>query len=102
MGAPRFLPVNPQRPFYRQFVEITPEENSLEFSCKFTTDQNYFAIQSELNQVRPISSNAATGLLTTLINMCISKGRSWSVIAISTVVVTGLTIVIFLTLLVIL
>lgn len=48
-----------------------------------------------------MSLNAAAGLLTTLINVCTSKGRSWSVMAITTVVVTGSTMAIFATLLVI-
>lgn len=48
-----------------------------------------------------MSLNAAAGLLTTLINVCTSKGRNWSVMAIATVVVTGSTMVIFSTLLVI-
>ena len=45
-----------------------------------------------------MSLNAAAGLLTTLINVCTSKGRNWSVMAIATVVVTGSTMVIFSTL----
>jgi hypothetical protein len=48
-----------------------------------------------------MSLNAAAGLLTTLINVCTSKGRSWSVMAITTVVVTGSTMAVFATLLVI-
>jgi hypothetical protein len=48
-----------------------------------------------------MSLNAAAGLLTTLINVYTSKGRNWSVLAIATVVVTGSTMVIFSTLLVI-
>ena len=45
-----------------------------------------------------MSLNAAARLLTTLINVCTSKGRNWSVMAIATVVVTGSTMVIILTL----
>lgn len=45
--------------------------------------------------------NAAAGLLTTLVNVYSSRNGSWSIIAIVTTIVTGLTLAVFSTLFVI-
>ncbi|KAJ5654959.1 hypothetical protein N7490_001962 [Penicillium lividum] len=49
--------------------------------------------------IRPISLNAAAGLLTTIINVCASQRGDWSVMAIVTTVATGATLIISLALL---
>jgi hypothetical protein len=46
-----------------------------------------------------VTLNAATGLLTTIVNVCTSRGGDWLVMAIATTVVTRTTLVVFLTLL---
>lgn len=48
-----------------------------------------------LIRFRPASFNAAAGLLTTLVNIYTSRSGNWSVMAIVTAVVTGLTLVVF-------
>jgi hypothetical protein len=45
--------------------------------------------------------NAAAGLLTTLVNVYSSRNGSWSIMAIVTTVVTGLTLAVFSTLFVV-
>ncbi|OQD76227.1 hypothetical protein PENANT_c121G09448, partial [Penicillium antarcticum] len=42
----------------------------------------------------PASLNAAAGLLTTIVNVCASQGGDWSVMALVTTIVTGVTLAI--------
>ncbi|CAG7932376.1 unnamed protein product [Penicillium olsonii] len=42
----------------------------------------------------PATLNAAAGLLTTIVNVCASQGGGWSVMALVTTIVTGVTLVI--------
>lgn len=41
-----------------------------------------------------VSLNAVTGILTTIINVCVSQGVDWSVLAIVITVVTGMTLLV--------